>query len=104
MLPFVRHGPEFIAENVYTPIAAVEAKTTFFEPGSPRENGHCESFNARFLDELLSGKVFYTLREAHILIKKWRRHDKHSQAPRRLGIPPPAPETIAPMNPRPTIH
>lgn len=50
----------------------VGAKTAFIELGSPRENGDCENFSARFRDELLSGKVFYSLREAQILIEQWR--------------------------------
>ncbi len=44
---------EFIAKKVRAWIAAVGAKTTFISPGTPRENGYCESFNARFRDELL---------------------------------------------------
>lgn len=57
---FVRshNGPEFIAEKVRRWIAAVGAKTAFIEPGSPWENGYCESFNARFRDELLNGEIF----------------------------------------------
>jgi transposase InsO family protein len=46
----------------------VGAKTAFIAPGSPWENGYCESFNSRFREELLNGEVFYTLREAQILI------------------------------------
>jgi hypothetical protein len=41
------------------------AKTAYIEPGSQWENGYCESFNARFRDELLNGEIFYSLREAH---------------------------------------
>ena len=55
-------------------IGAVGAKTAFTTLGSPWENGYCESFNARFRDELLNGEVFTTLREAQILIERWRRH------------------------------
>ncbi len=54
--------------------AMVGAKTAFIEPGSPWENGCCESFNARFRDELLNAEVFCSLREAQILIDNWRRH------------------------------
>lgn len=50
------NGPEFIAKAVRDWIDAVGAKTTFIEPGSPWENGYCESFNARFRNELLDGK------------------------------------------------
>jgi transposase InsO family protein len=38
------------------------------------ENGYFESFNARLPDELLYGEVFYTLREAQIIIESRRRH------------------------------
>ena len=48
------NGPEFIAKAVKLWIKAVGAKTAYIEPGSPWENGYCESFNARFRDELLS--------------------------------------------------
>jgi transposase InsO family protein len=42
-------------------IAAVGAKTAYIEPGSPWENGYCESFNGRFRDERLNGEIFYSL-------------------------------------------
>ena len=40
----------------------------------PWENGYIESFNARLRDELLDGEIFYSLREAQIIIESWRRH------------------------------
>ena len=55
-------------------ITAVDAKAAYIEPGSLLENGYCESFNARFRDELLNGELFYTLPEAQILIEQWRIH------------------------------
>jgi hypothetical protein len=33
-----------------------------------------ESFNARFRDELLNGEIFYSLKEAEIVIEQWRQH------------------------------
>lgn len=36
--------------------------------------GPPEFINARFRDELLNGELFYTLREAQILIERWRHH------------------------------
>ena len=68
------NGPEFIAKKVRDWITAVGSKTAYIEPGSPWENGYCESFNARFRDELLNGEIFYSLREAQILIERWRHH------------------------------
>ena len=68
------NGPEFVAKAVQQWITAVGAKTAYIEPGSPWENGYIESFNARLRDELLNGEIFYTLREAKIVIESWRRH------------------------------
>lgn len=39
-----------------------------------RKNGFIESFSARLRDELLDGEIFYTLKEAKIVIESWRRH------------------------------
>jgi putative transposase len=68
------NGPEFVAKAVQTWITAVGAKTAYIAPGSPWENGYVESFNARLRDELLNGEIFYSLREAKIVIESWRRH------------------------------
>jgi putative transposase len=69
------NGPEFIAKAVRAWIAAVGATTAYIEPGSPWENGYCESFNSKLRDELLDGEVFYSLAEAKVVIESWRRHD-----------------------------
>jgi putative transposase len=63
------NGPEFVAKAVQEWIAAVDTKTAYIERGSPWENGYIESFNARLRDELLNGEIFYTLREARIVIE-----------------------------------
>jgi transposase InsO family protein len=39
-------------------LTQVGAKTLFIEPGSPWENGYCESFNGKLRDELLNGEIF----------------------------------------------
>lgn len=97
-------GPEFIAQAVQDRIAAAGAKTACIEPGSPWENGYCESFNARFRDELLNGEVFYALREAQIIIESCRKYYTTKRPHSALGYRPPAPETIIPMEPRPVMH
>ena len=68
------NGPAFIAKKVHDWITAVGAKTAYIELGSPWKNGYCESFNTHFRDELLNGEIFYSLREAHILIERWSQH------------------------------
>jgi hypothetical protein len=68
------NGPEFIAKAVCEWIVAVGAKTAFIEPGSPWENGYCESFNSKLRDELLNGEIFYSLAKARVVIESWRRY------------------------------
>ena len=68
------YGPEFIAAAVQQWLAQIGAKTLYITPGSPWENGYCESFNGSLRDELLNGEIFYSLAEARILIEAWRRH------------------------------
>jgi transposase InsO family protein len=103
---FIRsdNGPEFVAQAVRDWIAAVGAKTAYIEPGSPWENGYCESSNASFRDELLDGEIFYSLREAQIPIEQWRKHYNTKRPHSALGYRPPAPEIIVPMDQRPTMH
>ena len=98
------NGPEFVAQAVREWIAAVGARTAYIEPGSPWENGYVESFNARFRDELLNREIFYSLREAQIIIEGWRKHYNTKRPHSALGYRPPAPETIVPMDHRPVMH
>ena len=90
------NGPEFIAKAVQKWISAVGAKTAYIAPGSPWENGYVESFNAHFRDELLKGEIFYSLREAEIIIESWRRHYNAIRPHGSLGYRPPAPEVVVP--------
>ena len=41
------NGPEFIATALRKWIADVGTQTAYIEPGSPWENGYCESFNSK---------------------------------------------------------
>jgi transposase InsO family protein len=90
------NGPEFVAKAVQEWIGAVGAKTAYIAPGSPWENGYVESFNARLRDELLNGEIFYSLKEAQIIIEGWRRHYNAVRPHASLGYRPPAPEVIVP--------
>jgi putative transposase len=98
------NGPEFVAEAVQKWITAVGAKTAYIEPGSPWENGYIESFNARFRDELLNGEIFYSLKEAQIIIEQWRKHYNTKRPHSALGYRPPAPETIIPLQEKPIVN
>ncbi len=95
-------GPEFVAEAVKGWIAGVGAATAFIEKARPWENGYVESFNGKLRDELLDCEVFDTLREAQVLIERWRRHYNAVRPHSALGYRPPAPEavTAGPLQPR----
>ena len=56
----------------------------------------CFASNGKLRDELLNGEIFYTLKEASILIEAWRRHYNTVRPHSSLGYRPPAPETAAP--------
>ncbi len=98
------NGPEFVAEKVRSWIASVGAKAAFIAPGSPWENGHCEAFDARFRNEILDTEIFFSLREAQILIERWRRHYNKVRPHSALGYRPPAPEAIIQVDQRPVMH
>ena len=93
------NGPEMTAKVVRGWLAGVGAKTLYIEPGSPWENGYCESFNGKLRDELLNGEIFYSLKEAKVLIEQWRHHYNTVRPHSSLGYRPPAPQTIVPRPP-----
>ena len=103
---FTRHGPpehirsdngsEFTALAVREWLEKMKVQTLYITPGSPWENGYNESFNGKLRDELLNGEIFYTLKEAQILIKHWRQHYNTIRPHSSLGYKPPAPETVLP--------
>lgn len=90
------NGPEFVAINVREWLGRIGVKTLYIEPGSPWENGYCESLNSKLRDELLNGEIFTTMREAQVLIENWRRHYNAIRPHSSLGYRPPAPEAILP--------
>jgi putative transposase len=96
------NGPEFVAEAVREWLSAAQVKTLYIEPGSPWENGYCESFNGKLRDELLNGEIFYTLKEAMTIIEQWRIHYNTVRPHSSLGYRPPAPQTIM-TNPLPFV-
>ena len=90
------NGPEFAADAVREWLDRVGVQTLFIEPGSPWENGYCESFNGKLRDQLLNGEIFYTLREAQVILERWRWHYNHERPHSSLGYRPPAPEAAPP--------
>jgi putative transposase len=90
------NGPEFLAKELRQWLMQVGCATLYIEPGSPWENGYCESFNGRLRDECLNGEIFYSLREAQIVIENWRVEYNTRRPHSALGYRPPAPVAIRP--------
>ena len=93
------NGPEFIAHMLRGWLATLSVKPLYIEPGSPWEKGYVESFNGKmresglFCDhELLNREIFYTLKEAQILIERWRQEYNYIRPHSSLGYRPPAPQ------------
>ena len=85
------NGPEFIAKQLRQWLAKVGTRTLYIEPGSPWENGFCESFNGKLRDECLNGEIFYSLKEAQIVIQGWRKEYNTVRLHSALGYRPPVP-------------
>jgi transposase InsO family protein len=92
------NGPEFVAAILRNWLRSVGAETAYIEPGSPWQNGYCESFNGKFRDQFLDGELFYSLNEARILIEQWRIHYNTVRPHRSIGRRPPAPASWTPAS------
>ncbi len=88
------NGAEFTATAVREWLQRLEVQTLFIEPGSPWKNSYNESFNGKLRDELLNGEIFFTLREAQVLIEQWRQHYNTIRSHSSLGYRPPAPQSL----------
>ena len=84
---FIRcdNGPEFIAQILRKFVTDAAIKTLYIDPGSPWQNGYCESFNSRFRDELLNLETFTSTLEARVLSEAWRREYNERRPHGALG-------------------
>ena len=87
------NGPEFIAKRVRNWLEKLQVRPLYIEPGSPWENGYIESFNGKMRDELLNGEIFYSLKEAQVLIEMWQKNYNMVRPHSSLGYRPPVPVT-----------
>jgi transposase InsO family protein len=87
------NGAEMTAKIVRNWLGKLGARTLYIEPGSPWENGYCESFNGKLRDECLNQEIFYSLKEAQVVIEQWRNHFNTIRPHSSLGYRPPAPQT-----------
>jgi len=92
------NGSEFTANKLRQWLTSLGVITAYIEPGSPWENGYCESFNARMRDEFLNGEIFGNMYEAEVLTKRWVTYYNTIRPHSSLGGRPPAPQTIVPLS------
>ena len=94
------NGPEFIAKDLRKWLSGISVKIAHIEPGSPWENGISESFNGNLRYNLLNGELFYSLKDARIIVSEWVKHYKHVRPHITLGYRPPEPQNQLPtINP-----
>jgi len=85
-------------------LARLGTRTLYIEPGSPWENGYCESFNGKLWDECLNGEIFYSLKEAQIVFERRRVLYNTLRPHSALGERPPAPAACNPWVPNPHLQ
>ena len=94
------NGPEFIAARLRHWLQGLQVKPLYIEPGSPWENGYCESFNGTLRDELPDGELFYGLKELRVIVGNWVKHYNTERPHSSLGYRPPAPQAWHPRQAR----
>lgn len=92
------NGTEFTAKKIRAWLQNAGVITAYIEPGSPWENGYCESFNARMRDEFLNAELFGNMYEAKVLLERWVRYYNQVRPHSSLGGRPPAPQTVVPLS------
>ena len=66
------NAPELLCDRVQDWITARGIGTQFIEPGSPGRNGHNESFRCVFRHGGLNPGLFVLIREARLVVERWR--------------------------------
>lgn len=79
------NGSEFVGKAVNEWLAENSIKPIFIEPGKPWQNGKGESFNGKLRDECLSREWFSSVKEAQVIIEKWRKFYNEERPHSSLG-------------------
>jgi len=89
---FIRsdNGPEFIADKIKKWLKKNHVETLYVEPGSPWENGYIESFNGKLRDDILDRELFYSVKEAKVIVEDWRLEYNNHRPHSGLGYMTPA--------------
>ena len=68
----VDNGPEFISKAIKHWLTMIGVEVLYIEPGSPWQNGFCESFNSRLRDEYLQQTELMSLEDTRLKARAWR--------------------------------
>jgi len=66
------NGTEFTSNAILRWSKDLNIHWHYIQPGKPYQNGNIESFNGKLRDECLNENWFLSLREAQLIVKKWR--------------------------------
>jgi putative transposase len=88
------NGSEFTTSHIRKWLRDIGVTTLYIEPGSPWENGYCESFNSKMRDEFLNIEIFDTMFEAQVLTKMWVETYNTIRPHSSIGYNPPAPQAL----------
>src|ERR1017187_7821827 len=86
----------FSAEQIVTLLRQIEVSMAQVN-ATPGGLPGCGHIAAELRDELLNGEIFYSLKEAQIVIEQWRKHYNTIRPHTALNYRPPAPQTFAPL-------
>ena len=79
------NGGEFIAAELKEWVERRGTQTVYIEPGHPWENGYAESFIGKLRDECLNEEVFWSERQAQVIVEQWRREYNERRPHSALG-------------------
>jgi putative transposase len=88
------NGPKMISKSLWKWVAKTGPQIQYIAPGSPWENGYCESSNGKPKDDCLRQEIFYSLKEAQTVIGIWQNTYNRARPHSSLGYRPPAPVTF----------
>ena len=89
---FIRsdNGAEFTAKAVMKWLRDQSVGPAYIAPGRPWQNGFVESFHGKLRDECLNREWFRDIREARVLIERWREFYNHQRPHSALNYRTPA--------------
>jgi transposase InsO family protein len=86
----------FSAEQIVTLLRQIEVLMAQGK-SVPEACRRCRDIATELRDELLNGEIFYSLKEAQIIIEQWRMYYNTIRPHSALNYLPPAPQTFAPL-------